>query len=354
VSNSSITEGITNINLPGDIDGISFLIGFLASFGIWLAHTIYTQSQGDNRIRYSNFVRRCLNYLGIRWKWYQYFKLGSFFILFILLLYLVSTTQKPIIIGSLLGAFPPVLIEIDKRWRKPNIRVKNIKITKYPKSWHTFGEWRADENANNNLRLQIEVENRGRGTAKDCQIKIRSDKINSQKYHTRWSESKQIKNDLSPNESKTVDALWMDLESTGIYTPSPKQDIVDNHYPPGSYDMIHRPELSTGNHSFSMEVTAKGKTQRTEEIPNLSNIEIPDDLLDLGEDWEVINTIKNVGEKYVIYYNINKEKIIEVSEWVDMKILSEIDEFSREEIGAKQSETYKEALERKFTIKKQD
>ncbi|WP_152422541.1 hypothetical protein [Natrinema pallidum] len=215
-----------------------------------------------------------------------------------------------------------------------------------------FGETRSHQEAENGVQVQIEVKNEGRAPAEDCTVKFSSTEIQNQTYHTRWSDVNEVETLITPGEEEMVDLFWMDLKDKDILTAKPEKEGDEKHYPPGEFGKIHRVELSVGDHSIISHINARNMAEIEQEIEELSDISVPDGIVDLSEEWEVIEAIKQVDETFVIFYNIGGEKVLEVSSEVDLEILDEIDELSREKINARPNEQYSEALKRIFTIER--
>ncbi|WP_459987413.1 hypothetical protein, partial [Natrinema sp. JCM 9743] len=62
-------------------------------------------------------------------RWYQYAKVGLSIQISVLILYRAASTQEPIIVGSLLGIFPTIIIGLNSHWKKPHVVIKDVKVT---------------------------------------------------------------------------------------------------------------------------------------------------------------------------------------------------------------------------------
>jgi len=319
-------------------------------------HKRFSKLLSEVKIESNSLVWGLFQYYGFERRHYQYSKLFLVFIsLFGVLLISIRENVAPVVIGSIIGIFPLVILEANKATKKPYLVLEEVNVTIYPKSWHLFEDPRSDKQATNSVGVQALIRNEGRATAKNSSIKIRSNKISGKKYHTRWSEINPVERDIVSGEEQQVDLFWIDLFDEIVETAVPIEGDDESHYPPGDYDMVERPELSSGEHSFDILMSASNMLQRNSEITiqGRKDFNIPDDILDLSSEWEVIKSVKSNGDLFAIHYKKDKENLLEVSPWLDIDFLSETEKFSKENLDIRNGERYEEALRRVYDLKEE-
>ncbi|WP_148859294.1 hypothetical protein [Natronococcus pandeyae] len=309
------------------------------------------------RSDYDSLGQGISRYYGVKRRHYQYSKLVMAVTLFVaFIVFIVDEGVDPVIIGSVIGVFPLIVFELNKYWKKPHLVLEGVSITKYPESWHVFDDIRSDDEATNSIGVQAIVRNEGRATAKNSTVKLESSRIKEKKYHTRWSEINPVERDIAPGEEQQVDLFWVDLLDEIVKTAVAVEDDNENHHPPGDYDMIERPEFSSGQHELTILMNASNMSQRASKITiqNDEQVIMPGDILSSCSEWEIIKTIKSNGKSYAIHYDEKDENILEVSPWLDIDFLSEINKFSRENIDIREGEKYEDTLKRVYDIKGED
>ncbi|QCW04195.1 hypothetical protein [Natrinema pallidum] len=323
-------------------------IGFAAWYQILLLFD-------PDPVIWRNIPWRICEHFGLSRSKYQIFKTISLPTVLILLFILVALVRKipPIIIGSFLGVLPALIIEWNNICKNPYVVLSEVKVTKYPKEWYTFGSIKSAGSATNSIGVHAILRNEGRGVAEDCVVKLGSNSISEQEYHTRWEDVNPVKMDLSPGESQVADLFWVDLEYEHVQTANPNRDREnEEHYPPGTYEWIERPELSIGDHRFDVLISAANMRQRQEKvtISDSTTVSIPDAVMSAADEWSVIQTLKEHDEGFAIIYNKYGKEVMEIPRSVRLVELQRIDELSKERFGVKTDSEYEEYLKDEYTI----
>ncbi|MFD1586242.1 hypothetical protein ACFR9U_04560 [Halorientalis brevis] len=283
---------------------------------------------------------------------YQFLKVTTTFVLYLVIIWvLVIMGTEPVIIGSFLGALPPLLFELNKEWSNPYVVLEDLRLVKYPEQWWVFGGGRDDKTATNSVGVHAVVKNEGRGTAENCTVHVKSDLVGDQRYHTRWADKNKISKNLSPGERQKVDLLWVDLRDESVSTAIPEIGDDEEHYPPGEYNKQIRPELSSSRHCLKSVVSASNmaKQEFNIRLGEEDRLSIPEDIIERATDWDVIKSLKNnPNEDYVILYNEMGHRILEVPSGIDISYLNRIEGFSEEDLDKQPTETYSDALERVY------
>jgi len=294
---------------------------------------------------------------GLSHKQYQY---GTIFIIvlgyFSIVYFATTENTEPVIIGSLLGALPVLLFELNREVRKPHVVLDEVSVVEYPEEWWSFGLKRTHKQANNAIGIHARFRNDGRETAENCTVRVISDSVSGQQYHTRWSNQNQLTLELSPKEEQTADLLWIDLETQIVQTGNPNVKSTEDHDPPGSYKKTSRPEMSTNIHSLRVVVSADNMSETTfpVNIGDKSRVRMPSDIINAATEWNVISALKkNSNGTSVIKYHRKTTKTLEVPDTLtDLEYLRRIDEFNKENIQSQLAEEYESALKRKYELKR--
>ena len=294
---------------------------------------------------------------GISHKQYQFILIFFIILFYILIVYWRALENtKPVIIGSLLGALPVLIFELNREIRKPHIVLEDVQIIEYPEEWWSFGLEKTNREAQNSIGLHATFRNDGRETAKNCTVRLVSDGVNDQQYHTRWSNQNQLNLELSPNEKQVVDLLWVDLATEIARTAAPNITDSEAHDPPGSYKKTSRPELSADRHSLKVKVLADNmsETEFSISMGGKEQVQMPDDIIHSASEWNVISALKQKSnEPYVIKYHRKRTKSLEIPDTLsDIEYLSRIDDFSEDELNKQPTEPYEAALERRYDVKR--
>ncbi|MCF2208646.1 hypothetical protein KVP02_13470, partial [Halobacterium salinarum] len=141
-----------------------------------------------------------------------------------------------IIIGSLLGVLPPLLLQMNESWRTPSIRVTGVRAVKYPKKVYVVGNRKDEKKPANAIGLHVTVKNDGRTTAEGCKVRLVSDLGEKTRYPTRWTSGNRETYDLSPGEEEDIDLLWVGLRTYGVASPTPFRADDESDEPPGNYE----------------------------------------------------------------------------------------------------------------------
>lgn len=231
--------------------------------------------------------------------------------------------------------------------------LEDLKIIEYPEEWWSFEVERTHKRAENSIGLHAVFRNDGRTSAKNCTVHLISDRINNQQYRTRWSQQRQLTIDLSPNEKRKVDILWVDLENQTTKTGDSITISHGSNDPPGNYKKTSRPEISTGKHKLRAVVSADNMSESSFQlnISDKNHIEIPDDIIDNASEWNIITTVKNQSkEASIIKYQKGSEKILEIPDTLDITYLQKIDKFKKENIKKDSDKPYIDLVKNKYKI----
>lgn len=297
------------------------------------------------------------NNIGMSHKQYQISQIFSIVVIYVLsVVYAASKNVDPVIIGSLLGALPVIIFELNREIQKPHVTLEDVQIIKYPDQWWVFGTKRTHHNSNNSVGVHVTIRNDGRETVENCTVRLLSDGVDNQQYHTRWSNQNQLMLELSPEEEQTADLLWIDLRDEIVKTADPNVEDNERHHPPGSYAMISRPELSTDFHKLSIVVSGDNIPENKFQV-NISEkrqIQMPNDIIQRSSEWDVITSIKRKpNEPYAIQYRRKTEEVLEIPDTLtDIDYLSRINKFSESELQRGPKETYEDALDRNYTVRR--
>lgn len=76
----------------------------------------------------------------IKYKSKQHLKLFGAAVLAVgsIVLIQICFDPEPILIGSMIGALPLALFELDNRIKQPHIVYTDVEVVKYPKRWFSF------------------------------------------------------------------------------------------------------------------------------------------------------------------------------------------------------------------------
>lgn len=294
--------------------------------------------------------------LGIEHRWYQLTKVAIVTTIGLAVIFTLSIYGvKGIIIGSLLGVLPPLLLQMNESWRKPNVVVSEVTATKYPSKVYIYGSQKDRRSPENAIGLHVKVRNDGRTTAKNCKVSLVSDVGEDTQYATRWSEGNYIHYDLAPGETKQLDLLWIGLRNYKVQTPNPFRD-QDNEQndPPGDYSKDYRHELEGRKQRLEIRADADNMrpVSRSLIIDGEREIRVPQDIIDISSEWEFVSLLKRGQEDCIIYYNERGQEIVELPFNEDLGILPNYDEFQPDRFYIRDRETYEEAISRTMTIRR--
>jgi len=257
-----------------------------------------------------------------------------------------------IIVGSLLGVLPPLLLQMNESWRKPSIHIIGVRAVKYPKKVYVIGNRKDEKEPANAIGLHVTIKNDGRTTAKGCKVRLVSDLGETTRYPTRWSSGNRETYDLAPGEEADVDLLWVGLRTYGVESPTPFRDDDESDEPPGNYETEPRHELEGREHRLSIEADAENMrpVTRRVSIHDEWKTHIPNDIVNSTQEWEYLSLLKKGREDCVVYYDERSGEQVEMPLTQDLAILRNFEEFKPENINVRSSETYEEALQRVLDI----
>lgn len=297
---------------------------------------------------------KTLSERGISHRYYQLFTVGLLSLLYISIVLEFNDRYgfEPVVLGSLLGAFPLIIFETNKRLSKPHVTIGDVRVVKYPHKWYLFDPTKKEKTAPGAIGIHAVVTNDGRETARDCEVKLTCDKFPSQSYRTRWRDGNLVQRDIAPGESQEVDLAWINLKTEVFETAEYNRSSKEDEYPPGDYEMIPHREI-TGESSFTVAIRAANMPQETQDllVDGRESFSIPDDFIEIAEDWGVIAEIKERNQDYVVHIEKDQElDILEVPETMNLRDLTETEAFDREEVVGESGLRYPDALKKEYNI----
>jgi len=267
-------------------------------------------------------------------------------------IYNLSPQNNAVIVGSLLGAFPTFAAVLNELASKPFVVLDDVRVVKYPKKWYTFGNQLKRIEGENSLCLHADLVNEGREVAEDCKVRIASNKVDRLSYPTRWSDGNELSIDLHPGEKQQVDLLWVDSRNHTVSTGEPYKSESESDFPPGNYDRVNRIELDRTTQSFEVEVDSANMRVMSEKLSLEGNeeIDVPEDISDASEEWEVIQSMKSSAGHYAILYDDMGIERLVVPAGLNLSYLRQLDDFKPEKIVGKKAKSYEEALDDRYDI----
>lgn len=267
-------------------------------------------------------------------------------------IYNLSPQNNAVIVGALLGAFPTFAAVLNELASKPFVVLDEVRVVKYPKKWYSFGNRVKSIEGENSLCLHANLVNEGREVAEDCEVRIASSKVDRLSYPTRWSDGNELSIDLHPGEQQQVDLLWVDSRSHSVSTGEPFKSGSERDFPPGNYDRVNRVELDRSSQSFEVEIDSANMRMMSEKLSLDGNqeIDVPEDISDTAEEWEVIRSMKSgAGHYAVLYDDVGIERLV-VPAGLNLSYLRQLDDFKPEKIVGKKAKSYEEALNDRYEI----
>lgn len=303
-----------------------------------------------------DFLARQMN---IKYKHAQRFTVLTIVIAYFIIVFYIYTDSpntNAVIVGSLLGAFPTIAGVTNELMNRPFVVLKDIRVVEYPKKWFVFGSRIESQKGENSLCLHATLENEGREIAEDCKIRVTSNQVDRLSYPTRWSAENEIVVDLHQDEERQADLLWVNSRDGTVSTGSPYKNEDENNPGPNSYNKDDRIELERTTQSFEIEIDAANMRTKVEKVRlNQSpRINIPDDLREFSQEWEVMKSMKSSSGHYAILYDRMGEETLVVPESLDLEYLRRIDDFDASDVIDGRPMTYKEALRDRYTIERVD
>jgi hypothetical protein len=254
----------------------------------------------------------------------QYLKLFGAAVLAVgsIVLIQICFDPEPILIGSMIGALPLALFELDNRIKQPHVVCTDVEVVKYPKRWFSF-ERSVTGRGLNAVCVRAEIQNDGFQTAEDCSVQVAFGDDPNDAYSTRWNRgSNPVELSLSQDESQKVDLFWIRLGDETILT-AVAEDGGDQS---GSYPKAARYELSPGQYRIKMAVSAANMAEQDFEVSvgstNIPNL--PEEVLELAEEADVVKSVKQ-EERYAVHYYTAGGHVMQIPDGMDISDLTEFD-----------------------------
>ena len=252
----------------------------------------------------------------------QYAKLSVAAVLAVGFIVLVELyfDPEPILIGSMIGALPLALFELDNRIKKPHVICTNVEVVKYPKRWFSF-EREAKGSGPNSVCVRATIQNDGFQTAEDCTVDVSFGRDSDDSYSTKWTRGNNpTELSLSQDESQKVDLFFFFLDSETIQTAVASED--DSRSEP--YPKSTRYEVTRGRHTIQMSVAAANMPESKFRVSTGSSkkVDFPNGMLELAKEADVVRSVKQ-EEKFAIHYFTSDGHIMEIPEGMSISDLTE-------------------------------
>ncbi|NUB91035.1 hypothetical protein HT576_08375 [Haloterrigena sp. SYSU A121-1] len=298
---------------------------------------ILIQIKGGGIPRPSDWLWKQHQKFGLNRSWFQVVKVSIVFLIYAIFVASLFPLGVPaVIVGSLLGAFPPFLFEINRRWSKPHIVLDECTAIKYPNRWWVFGLRKEENVARNAVGVHAVIKNEGRKTAKNCRVEISSNLVEKERYHTRWKDKNQPEYNLSPGETRVVDLFWVDLEDPIVETAIPEKTEDTGYNFPGDYTTYPQTELSTGTHRLKARFNASNMAEKRSVI-SLNDKEVfqmPTEIIMESEEWSKIRSIKdNPSEDWIVNYKEGKDNNLYVPKNFDREYINDVEGLDEHSLG---------------------
>ncbi|MCT9096336.1 hypothetical protein [Haloarchaeobius sp. HME9146] len=279
----------------------------------------------------AKFLWRTVEFLGGTHARYQQIIVLLTGVLYMLIIALIieSFELQPILIGSLIGAFPIVIFEANRHFQRPYLTITSNHIVKYPDRFHILDPIDMVE-AENAVCIHAVICNQGRETAEEATIRTRMGSLENSQYYTRWADENEVYRDIAPGERQTVHLMWIDLENEDIELPTPdiSEDNDESQYPPGDYERIRRWEISKQPIKFDVVFRSKNTPERIVSMEGPEECIKIEQLIKGANEWDAVKSIKSNFEHYAVVYERYDISEIHVPQNFDFGDLKGIDEFN--------------------------
>lgn len=260
----------------------------------------------------------------IKYRSKQYLKLIGAAILAVgsIVLVQICFDPEPILIGSMIGALPLALFELDNRIKQPHVIYTDVEVVKYPKRWFSF-ERNVMNRDLNAVCVRAEIQNDGFQTAEDCSVEVAFGDDPNNAYSTRWNRGgNPVELSLSQDESQKVDLFWIRLGDETILTAVAE----DGSEQSGSYPKASRYELSSGQYRIQMSVSAANMPEQEFEVSvgPTNPPDLPEEVLELAEESDVVKSVKQ-EERYAVHYYTVDGHVMQVPTGMDISDLTEFE-----------------------------
>lgn len=231
----------------------------------------------------------------------------------------ICFNPEPVLVGSMIGALPLALFELDNRIKQPHVVCLDMEVVKFPKRWFSF-ERNIARQGLNAVCVRAEIQNDGFQTAEDCSVQVAFGDDPNNYYSTRWNrDNSPVDLSLSQDKSQKVDLFWIQLGNKTTQTAVAENgDDQSEPYPQAS-----RYELIPGQYRVQMSVSAANMAEQELEVsfgsttPNL-----PEEVLQLAEEADVVKSVKQ-EERYAIHYYTVDGHVMEIPDGMDISDLTE-------------------------------
>ena len=245
-----------------------------------------------------------------------------------LLVFIDIISPKPVLLGSLIGAFPVFVFEVNRYFRKPYLSVTERYAVKYPNKVYIFDPVESIK-AENAVCVHGIIANQGRETAEEATVRVRADDLSNTQYHTRWQDENKVYRDIAPGERQQVHLLWINLETENFEAPSIDSSGLnrEKQYPPGRYDRTARLEISNRPVHYEMVLRAKNMPERIVPLSEKTSAQSPKKIINQSEEWDATDSIKRNYKHFAILYELENDSELHVPRSVDLNDFEEFDEF---------------------------